>query len=564
MNKAVEAKKLILFILISVLTACSITPQHLTTNERYTEAMQTMSSLAIISPDKTDYIDYYDAIIRSVKHNLDYRVKMANLALEAGKLDVALYAMFPNLNVSGSLYTRSNSYSVSGITSQGVSTGLSSSTPQTLLTSKIAMSWNILDFGMGYVKAKQQGDRVLMAYEESRRQLQQLSQDVLVAYWVAYSIQQLIEETQSFQDMLKNSRETLNVALKDKLVPKENILNYQAALLDGDRKLIELQYKYDKAMLDLKHLLFLPVDEKVILAAPPEELFKAQQLEQLDLRKLDIVTLVYHPQLRGQNYQERLAKFGLKTVLLQALPGITFNVGENYESNKFLLNNKWLDKSIDVAWNLLNLASLPASYRTADMQVKYEKIKSMAITMAALIETRYAYKRYIDLNQEYQLAHQQTQNAMELYNLYATKKSASAASEQQVVLAKLKYVLAKLDEDLLQSDLAVTLGQLYLSVGADLIPQDTFDKPYFEVKTLLEKQIQRDDFLSFIDKKYQTITKNFSVATHTNISRSNRYTIQVAASSNLKDIKNYKNKLQSKRLQVAKVNYQGKSYFILA
>lgn len=505
-------RKSVIFGLVSTLTACSITPKPLTINERYRLATQTITSLFSDQVQEPLHLNYYQALARSVKYNLDYRIKIVNIALQAGQLDVAVFTMFPALNTSGTVYTRSNDYSVSGITGGGVSTGLSSSTPRTLRTSRIAMSWNILDFGMGYVKAKQQSDRVLIAQEETRRELQQLGQDVLVAYWVAYSAQQLINETREFQRLLTRSKRKLDRAMRDKIVPKENLLNYQAALLDGNRKLIQLQYKCDKAMLDLKHLLFLPVDQKIILARPPNALFRKQDLRALNIGKMDAVTLVNHPQLRGQNYQKRLVQFGLKTVLLQALPGITFNYGWNYDGNKFLLNNKWIDKSLDVAWNLLNLASLPASYKTAQMQVQYENIKSMAMTMAALTETRYAYTHYLTLSEEYQFAHKQTENARALYKLNQTKRTASVASDQQVILAKLKAITSKMDEDLLLSDLSVALGELYLSVGIDLIPEDIISKPLFEATTTLRNQLgQQENFASFINKKYDDLFKNLSI-----------------------------------------------------
>lgn len=552
-------KKILVLGLICVLTACTIKPNPFDVKERYNLATKTMASLFADKPAEVQHLDFYEALARSVKNNLDYRIKIVNIALQAGQLDVALYAMMPALNASSTLYTRSNDYSVSGINSQGVETGLSSSTPRTLLTGRVAMSWNILDFGMGYVKAKQQGDRLLIAREESRRQLQHLGQDVLVAYSVAYSAQQLLNETKEFQRLLTRSKLTLERAINDKMVPKENLLNYQAALLDGNRSLIQLQHKYDKAMLDLKHLLFLPVDQKIILAPPPRILFHTQNLRDLNLGKMDAVTLVDHPELRGQNYQERLVQFGLKTVLLQALPGLTLNYGWNYDSNKFLQNNKWLDKSVDVAWNLLNLASLPATYKTADMQVKYENIKAMAMTMAALTETRYAYTHYLTLSNEYHLAQQQTQNARELYKLNLDRKAASLASDQQVILAKLKAITAKTDEDLLLSDLSVSLGQLYLSVGVDLIPEDIIDMPLPQATAKIRRQFnEQSNFAAFINKEYYKLFKDLPI-----IPGHTTYTIQLRASSNLNEIEALKHNNADPNLHIAKIHSQNREWYIL-
>lgn len=504
-------KQLLVFSLVFTLTAC-MKPQSLSMNERYRQARHNLTALFHNKSHAPMRLSYHEALARSVKHNLDYRIKMVNTALQVGQLDVAVFTMFPNLNTTASAYNRSNDYQVSGIGADGVESGLSSSTPRNLRTTRIPVNWNVLDFAMGYVKAKQQGNRVLIAYEESRRQLQQLGQDVLVAYWVAYSAQQLMDDTKEFQEILSRSKNTLNIAMHDDLVPKESILNYQASLLEGDRRLIQLKYKYEKAMLDLKHLLFLPVDQKIILEKPPEELFYRQDLHALSLKKLDAVTLTNHPQLQGQAYQQRIAKFGLKTVVLQALPGITLNKGWNYDSNQFLLNNMWLDQSADVAWNLLNLVSLPANYRTAKMQVQFENLKAMAMTMAALTENRFAYARYITLSEEYQLAQKQTVNAEALYQLNREREAASLASSQQVITAKLKLITSKMDENLLLSDLSVAMGELYLSVGVDIVPESIMYKPLPQAVSILKARLRNNrNFVEFINHKYHCIFTAYSV-----------------------------------------------------
>lgn len=492
--------------LIYLLTACTVTPTPITVNERYQEAKVTLKQLFDQQQPFRGKLDFNQALARGLKYNLDYRIKLVNNALQAGQLKVAMFTMFPAINTSASIYSRNNTYASSGITSTGAPTDVLNSTPNTIRSERVGLSWNILDFGLGYVRAKQQGERINIAEEESRKQLQHLSQDVLVAYWDAYSAQQLMISVREFQALLADAKYKLSEAMMDKTIPKENILNYQAALLEGNRRIIQLQYKYDKAMTDLKHLINLPPDTQFDLAPPPIALRKAHNLSKLDFRKLDAITLVNRPELRGQDYQERIAKLGVKTSILQALPGITLNEGWNYNSNKFLENTIWVDRSIDVAWNLLNLASLPASFETARTQVEYEKLKLMALTLTVLTETRYAYSHYEALRKEYEVARKQTENSMELYVLNKNRRLASLASEQQVILAKLKTITTKMDENLLLSDMSTALGELYLSAGSDILPLDIGDKPLDEVVNIINKNfvVQNTwDFSSYVNQTYE-------------------------------------------------------------
>ncbi len=542
-----------------ILASCSITPKPLTINERYDQAKKDVGQLFTVESETAEQLDFYQALARGMKYNLDYRLKLVNTALQSGQLKVAEFAMFPALNMTASLYTRNNDLSSSGITGNGVETDLSNSTPRTLRSVRVPLTWNILDFAMGYVRAKQQSERVLIAEEESRRQLQQLSQDVLIAYWSAYSAQQLITETREFQSLLTIAKQKLINATHDNVVPKENLLNYQAALLEGNRRLIQLQYKYDKAMSDLKHLLFLPPDQKIVLKPPPSVFLHPQDLGRLDFQKTDAVTLVKHPQLRGQHYQERIAEFGVKTAILQALPGVTLNEGWNYNSNQFLLNNKWVDKSVDIAWNLLNLASLPDSFNTAKLQVKYEQLKLMALTMAALTETRYAFSRYQTLRQEYVIAHKQTENAQEIYKLNRDRQLASLASDQQVILAKLHSLTSQMDEDLLLSDLSVALGELFLSVGEDLLPSEAMSVPLPAATELLRKHFilnNSENFQSFINHAYD---KLFSKE-----NPSACYTLQLFGSYDLTTVKNLQNDLKEQpNIVSGKTTRNGHEWYVL-
>jgi len=104
------------------------------------------------------------------------------------------------VNATFSVYSRDNDLSSSSIdTNTGQVTDISNSTPRNLQSQRIGASWAAIDFGLGYVRAQQQADRYLIAREEARRQLQQLSQDILTAYWEAYSAQELMVQTNEFQ-----------------------------------------------------------------------------------------------------------------------------------------------------------------------------------------------------------------------------------------------------------------------------------------------------------------------------------------------------------------------------
>jgi len=500
-------KKGIVFLSFLLLSAC-VTSQPDTVEQRYAEAQLNLKKIFSQQHNLPRDLDFYEALARGLKYNLDYRIKLANTALQTGQLELAEFAMFPVLNATGSLYTRSNDLATTGITTSGALTDVLISTPRTLRSARIAMSWNILDFGMAYVRAKQQGERVLIAQEESRKQLQLLAQDILVAYWNAYSIQELINNTYEFERELLKAKQKLENAMLDKTIPKEGILQFEEAVLNGNRQMIQLKNKYDKAMITLKRLLNLPLDQHYILARPPTALIKTQNLAAVDFRKLDAISLVNRPELRGQQYQIRIAKHGVLATIFQALPGITLNYGWNYNSNQFLVNNKWIDRSIDASWNLLNLATLPSSLKTANTQIEYEKLKSMALTLTVLTETRSAYYNCQNLSEEYAIIQQQVANANAIYTLTHHRQHASLASDQQVILSKIHWITVKMDENLVLADMSTAVGQLYLSAGFDVLPLDINNLPLPRITKIIRTHFESQsdmDFKQYVDLTYQRL-----------------------------------------------------------
>ena len=59
---------------------------------------------------------------------------------------------------------------------------------KTLRSGDLALSWNILDFGLSYVRARQAADQVLIAREIQRRTTHGLLEDVRSEFWRAASL----------------------------------------------------------------------------------------------------------------------------------------------------------------------------------------------------------------------------------------------------------------------------------------------------------------------------------------------------------------------------------------
>ena len=95
--------------------------------------------------------------------------------------------MLPKLMTDAGYRWRDND---SGGTSVGIEDRVVSLRPSTSeerehLLADATFSWDVLDFGMSYYRAKQQADNVNIAEERRRKVLQNIVQEVRDAYWRA-------------------------------------------------------------------------------------------------------------------------------------------------------------------------------------------------------------------------------------------------------------------------------------------------------------------------------------------------------------------------------------------
>ncbi|TWC71799.1 TolC family protein [Herbaspirillum sp. SJZ099] len=107
-----------------------------------------------------------EAIARALKYNLDRRVKMMEEALALNQLDTATWDMLPRFMAQAG-YSRRNkdliTNSVDSVTGQPSLSHPYISSDSAHATFDLGLTWNLLDFGLSYIAAKQQADRVLIA-----------------------------------------------------------------------------------------------------------------------------------------------------------------------------------------------------------------------------------------------------------------------------------------------------------------------------------------------------------------------------------------------------------------
>ena len=151
----------------SLLGGCVVVPSELTQPQLSAIADEKLSVVTAGQEAVSGPIDLYEAMARALKYNLDHQVEMAEQAVRERELDLAHFSLLPTA-VAESGYAARDKFSASN--SVNVFTGVeslatSTSQDKRLRTSDIEFGWNVLDFGLSYVKARQAADKVLIQNE---------------------------------------------------------------------------------------------------------------------------------------------------------------------------------------------------------------------------------------------------------------------------------------------------------------------------------------------------------------------------------------------------------------
>ncbi|MBH3426545.1 TolC family protein [Pseudomonas alkylphenolica] len=470
-----------------LLAACSATkPVEYTEEEARQRILRDQAQMYENQEPVTTPITFYEAAARALKYNLDYRLKLMESALASDLRDVSSHEMLPRLVASAGYAGRNND---SGGTSIGIedrqqSLRASTSEERYRQLYGLGLSWSLLDFGVAYYRTQQKSDQILMAEERRRKVAQNVLQDVRNAYWRALSAQRLMPQVDRLLVRTNQALLSARQAETQGLLPRQEVLAYQRALLDSIYLLTVRRQDLEFARAELSALMSLPPGSRLILADQVEPTLPSMSQ---DIDKLEQLSLQNRPEIMEEWYRKRVNENDLKIAKAQLWPNVVFDYGYKYDSNKYLYNNDWTETGVQVSMNLLRLLQLPSINSAAESQTKTDDMRRVALSMAILTQVRVGTLRYQLARQEVEFADQSLQVDQSLLSYAEKARSTSYGSELEVIRAEGRYLLSRYQREAAYSSAQAAWGRLYNSVGLDTLPKE-IEK--HDIKTLA-REIQR-------------------------------------------------------------------------
>jgi len=383
-----------------LLAGCAVTPVALTPQEQSTMAQQDLATILRESEPVTAPLTLAEATARAIRHNLAFRVRQMETALQARQLDLSRFDMLPRLALAAGYTWRDNDAFGLGYQPNGtISSTPSAATERIRDTANATLTWNLLDFGVSYYRARQNADLVLAAEERRRRALQNLVLDVQLAWWRAEAAQRLLPAIDAMLAQIEQGADRSRLIESRRLLPPLQIIAYRRSLMDLEQQLSLRRQDLVRWRSELAEIVGLRPGERYRVA---ETAGATPRLPDLVARvdDLEAFALERRPELGEERYRKRVTQLEGRKQLLSLLPSLNLSLGANYDSNRFLINNQWSEAGGLISFNLLKLLSLPALKDAQKAGEALDDTRRLAAAMAVMAQTRVAVYNYDLLKHE--------------------------------------------------------------------------------------------------------------------------------------------------------------------
>ena len=464
-----------------MLVGCASKPVPFTTSALAYNARANFDKISMDQETLSEPLDLYKSMARAIKYNLDYRLATAEAKLGNAKLNLSHYSMLPNIAANAGYAARNNDQASSSLNLLTNKKNFAASTSQdkAINTADLSFSWNILDFGLSYVRSRQAADKYLIKQEMKRKVLHKLMDDVRNTYWRAISYQRLVKRLRVIKSRtqkayvntraLSESGETSRITA---LISERELLKIKRAIEDIQRDMITAKSKL-AALIGIK-----PGIAFEIISTPRKNLHARLPFT---LEEMMVTALRDRAELRENLYQKRIHKHEAKAVLLEMLPGLKLYAGPNASSNSFLLNSNWISWGATASWNLLRVFQYPANRYVLKKQDAVLEAQALALSMAVMTQVHISRIRYHQLRRQRDTADKYRSVQNRLVRQYRKEAQASRISEQVLLSEEMNTLVAEAKYDIADSELQSAYANLFASIGQD--PYVTVD-PSFTVNDI--------------------------------------------------------------------------------
>ena len=393
----------------------------------------------------------------ALQNNLEVRVYELEQEVAKEFRTAEALGMLPELTLTNNFTARSNTPASSSkkLVTSGESYGASVSEDRNVNYLNIDLMLSMLDFGIAYFNTQQAQDRVFIRKQRTERAVQNLSFDVVRAYFKVAAAQRAIKMTTTLLEQCRSRYQLIEQARQKKQITVPFAYQQATRFIDMEKRLTQFVRSYENACVELRALLgYYPnsnifVDESVLDRVPDFKLPEISTMEQ--------IALIRRPELYEVDMQRHVNLVECYKTVAMMFPNVKLFVDWSNSNNSYLYNQSWWELGVRAAYNLLKLPQNIQRYRSYRKQVETEEMRSYAQAVAVMAQVRIAYGNLLSAKERYDLNRKVYTTYDE--NLQAALKSqAVGRATQQLELDHMRLTTTETSIESLMS-----LGDYYVA-----------------------------------------------------------------------------------------------------
>ncbi len=338
----------------------------------------------------------------ALQNNLEIKIKEWECAIQKEAASGAMLEMLPELLANGEYSNRNNT---PGASSESLDPGVPPAPPSVSSQRRtgranLTLTWNLLDFGISYYRARQEANRIFIQHFEYEKLKQKIILEVTRNYWNAVVALASIDRTETFINELTEQSTLLENAVNHSYIANTNLLETQNQLYEHAAKVQRYKRELHVALGELSCLMGCAVQEEIQIAV---DYSRPLSVMLPDVEVLERTALVNRPDLFSYDMQEAIDLDEVKVSILQYMPGISLFSGEYYDANKYLIKNSWFVIGTKAIWDLFSIPAGMSRTKQAKKRIGLTRENRLAMALAAITQVHIAHWIYYDSLEEYLL-----------------------------------------------------------------------------------------------------------------------------------------------------------------
>jgi outer membrane protein TolC len=435
--------------------SCAVSPEPISEQDHLARSRADLDVIHAVEFVPEGPITLHEAMARAVAFNLKSRVAQIERGIAEAELEHSNYDMLPTLDLKAGR--------------DRADVKVSPSDDRISKTGNASFTWNLLDLGVSYARAKQRADEVLIAKEKERKAVQDIIRQVNTAFWRAATGQRLMVRVHSLARDLQLAMKASHRMERTRATDVLSAVAFRREIVASVRQALSVRRELREAKAELAELLNIRpgVDFTLSLpadGAPPPRL-------PMSLPDMETHALQNRPELRIEDYNERISEWRAREALYGMLPGLDLTVAQNYSSESTNLSPNWLSAGLHLGMNLFNLFSGSSEMETAERQGELARRQRLAMSLAVLTQLHIAHIRYRNAAQQMRLATEIADSDRRLTRLVRTDGNFLRHDFFEAVRIATRQLQSELEEQRSYVDLVSAHADVMHSIGLDVVPE---------------------------------------------------------------------------------------------